>query len=231
MTCEYEELTAHRYVAGTLSANEDEAFEAHLIGCADCQRTVRVGAGVRQVLRAGESRPLQARPRQARSRRAWLGAAVLAAAAALVLFIRRDGAVPLLGRLTPPPFAGAPIRGARDATAALVARGMKAYSDRDYRAAARDLSSAAERDASPSVAFYQGVSLLLANDPRGALAALRRAYEPAEGPYADDARLVAAKAWLRLRMADSALAELQRVSSVARARAESFSDSIRAARR
>lgn len=41
----------HRYVAGTLDLEDVAQFEAHLLGCAECQAAVREGVAVAAALR------------------------------------------------------------------------------------------------------------------------------------------------------------------------------------
>lgn len=65
------------YLAGRLTEEEAEAFEAHSLGCPKCREDVRVGAALRELYgKAG----VTASARPARARRWWLP---LAAAAAI----------------------------------------------------------------------------------------------------------------------------------------------------
>jgi hypothetical protein len=66
-----------RYAAGTLTSEESDRFEVHLIGCENCQTDVRLAAAVRGELRT----------RTQRRRLLGRSAAVMAAAAAAVVVI------------------------------------------------------------------------------------------------------------------------------------------------
>ena len=222
MSCLYDTETAARYVAGTLDAVTVEAYEPHLVGCADCQQRVRTAATVRSALQAASgAKPVR--------RGTWIAAAA-AVAAAIVVFVVVRGAddVRALSQFDPPTFVGVRTRGSSDSADARVLRAMEAYNAGDYRAAARGLAGA-DADSSAAVAFYLSASLLQIGDADGALRAARRAQHPAENPYATDASLVAAKAWLRKRRTDSALVELDRAAGAvgaAGAHARALRDSV-----
>lgn len=215
----------HRYVAGTLTAAELEAFEPHLLGCATCQALVREGFAIRAALGAA---PAAARlPR----RRRLLLAALPAAAALAALYVASRPADPLaaLARVgTPPAFTGQAVRDGSDSATSLADRGMAAYAQGRWAAAA-DLLGRAAADATPSLRFYHGIALLQSRQAERALAPLAAA---ATGAYAGDARLYRAKAWLALGRPDSALVDLDHASAAGgatTAHAAALADSIRAA--
>src|ERR1051326_6698316 len=197
--------TIHGYVAATLPADEADIFELHLLGCSGCRDAVRIGAGTRDALLTNK---------RARRRRGGVAAAALTLAAAsilIVVFVRgteRGG----LAAFTPPSFSGTPVRRGADADSAraMVDAGMDAYQRRDYAAAVRLLAAGAQADGSPGVNFYLSVAQLATGDALGAVQAARKAMNPPSNPFAADAAVVAAKAWLRLGRSDSALAELGR---------------------
>jgi putative zinc finger protein len=96
VTCtrvEEEDLDA-RYLAGTLSEEEAEAFEEHYFGCDRCWATVQLGRDVRAALTADETRPA-ARPLGAErgtphrvrelSRRRWFPLAIAASIAIVAI--------------------------------------------------------------------------------------------------------------------------------------------------
>ena len=215
----------HRYVAGTLPADQVEEFEAHFVECAACQRAVREGAVLRAELR------LRRRGIDALRTLAW--GVPLAAAAALVVWLVLPGESQMerLGRVgAPPGFVGFPVRAATDSAFVLAERGMAAYREERYADAAALLASAVERDPAPSVYFFLGVARLLTGDADGAVTALTAALDPPDNPYAAEARLYLAKAWLRLGRPDSALVQLAAVPAdgdKVHAHASALADSVR----
>jgi tetratricopeptide (TPR) repeat protein len=214
----------HRYVAETLEQDELERFEIHLLDCLICQEAVRQGVALRAALRepAGGSRrwPVAA----------WTLPLAAAAALALWFFLPSEGALERLGQVDPmPAFAGLPIRAPADSGAQLSDRGLAAYQAGDYRRAAELLADAFERDTSPAVGFFLGVTQLKTGTPSRALESLAAARQPLGNPYAAEASLYLAKAWLQLGQADSALASLASIPSSAGAtfqHARALADSV-----
>jgi hypothetical protein len=214
------------YVAGRLAPDELEAFEAHLLDCAECRANVRLGAAARIAL-------LSPAPRLTAFRRGTLlGGIGLAAAIVLAMVGQREYHRITLGRAAPPAFVGADVRSAAASSGragtAQVDRGMAAYVAGDYRRAATLLALAAQSDSSPGVAFYLGAAQLSAGDASAALTALLRARTPAGNAYANDATLLAAKALVQLRRPDSAVALLRGAAPLGSAGAalRAFADSI-----
>lgn len=214
------------YVAGRLAPDELDAFEAHLLECAECRANVRVGAAARIALLGASAR------QTARRRAAVLGGIGLAAALVLAMVGRREYHRISLGRASPPVFAGADVRSAvasgSRAGAAQVDLGMAAYAAGDFRRAAALLADAAQADSSPGVSFYLGAAQLTAGNASAALTALQRARTPAGNPYANDATLLAAKALVLLRRPDAAAAMLRGAAppGAAGAALRAFADSI-----
>jgi hypothetical protein len=196
-----------RYVAGTSTDAETEAFERHLIGCVECQTAVRLGGAIR----------LGARPAQPVAQRGprWAaGLVTLAAAAAVVLVagmsLVRTAELRALGVLEmPPAYAGVPVRSDVARADSLFGEGMRLYAAREFRSAARALSDAraAGSDSIPTSFFLGAIALL---EGRGAVATrelgivLRRG----DSPYRAEAHFYLAKAWLRLARGDSAAVHL-----------------------
>jgi len=221
---------AARWVAGTLSGDEQTEFEVHLLVCPACQNAVAHATSLRAALHDLPAvTPRRRHPR-------WVLPAGLAAAAALVLMVWPDRN--RLGRLAEvgpaPRFEPAPVRAGQGATTA--DRGMAAYGAGDYRTAARLLDSALVVDPTIGTRFYLGVSLIKIGNARAAAAALGPVASDSTSPYAADAALWLAKAWLRAGQPDSAEAVLARLdgrsgepSLVAHVRA--LADSIREVRR
>jgi hypothetical protein len=221
VNCRFED-DVHRYVAGTLEVDDVERFELHLMDCAECREAVRAGAVTRSALR-GQLRPQSVR-------RTWTAGALAIAAGLLIVAVvaRPIDSIRALGEVEPPQFTGMGIRGSDDSVA-IIDRGMAAYSRRDYAAAATAL--AASRDTSPGTAFYLGAALIGSGRDAEALTALRRAMATPMNPYAGQARVLAAKLWLRRSRADSALALLEAVQpgSPAAVAAGALADSVRRA--
>jgi tetratricopeptide (TPR) repeat protein len=222
----------HRYVAGTLSPDELESFEVHLLECDECQRGVREGTAIRTAL------VVSGAPAEERSpARPWrlAGSLAIAAAAAIALwFVLPGGEVEALGRIgSPPGMVPLPVRAAdADSAAALADRGMAAYRDGDYRAAARFLERSIELEAGPGPHFFLGIARLMNGSRTAALESLRAALEPPGNPYAAEAHFYQAKAWLLAGQADSALAHLGAVppsAGAVHAHAQALADSVRRA--
>jgi len=220
----------HRYVAGTLSADELAEFETHLLGCAECQMAVREGATVRSALRAAPmGRP--AGPR-APGRLWWAVPLAVAAGGAVWLVAGREDALARLGRVAvAPEFAGVMVRRDTDSASRLADRGMGEYRDQRYGEAARLLAAVPAAERAAGLQFYLGVATLLAGAPADAARLL--AEVPAESPYAAEAHVYRAKAWLQLGRADSALGELAAVPKDAAiaAHAAALADSVKGAGR
>ncbi|MGH7613709.1 MAG: tetratricopeptide repeat protein [Gemmatimonadales bacterium] len=218
----------HRYVAGTLELDAVAEFETHLLGCAVCQRAVRGGATVRAALRGAEA---GRGGRQSRARLLWWSIPLAAAAGAAWLVIGRESPLARLGRIAQAPtFAGVTVRSDVDSLSLLTDRGIAAYQRGRYRDAARLLGAVPEQERTAGLRFYLGLASLLAGSPQNA--ARQLAAVSVDSPYAAEAHLYRAKAWLRLGQADSALVELAAVpagTSVA-AHASALADSVKVLR-
>lgn len=222
------------YVAGTMAAGDIDAFEEHLLGCAECRLAVRIGAASRVALAsapAGSRRDPAAAtiPAGRPGRGAWMLAGALAAAVVVFAVYRQpDVALTDLEAVSPPAFDAAPVR-ATDEDVRMVDVGMAAYAASDFDRAAEQLGRAAAADSSVGVKFFLGAALLLTNRNAMAIDALRDVIAQ-DSPYRSEARLLVAKAFLRLGRADSALAVLDRGSGGREGDAalRAFADSIRA---
>jgi hypothetical protein len=216
----------HRYVAHSLPADDLEAFEIHLLECAECQQAVREGAAVRLALRMSPaSRP---EGRRAHPLLWWIAPVAAAAGILLWVFTRHDGVLARLGRLPQAPaFAAAAVRG--DSMGSMADSGMDAYAHGRYQAAAQLLAGVPEEERTAGLRFYLGVATLVAGDPSEAVA--RLAEVPPGSPYTAEAQFYLGKAWLQLGNADSALAHLSLVpqGSPILAWAEALADSVRGA--
>ena len=214
----------HRYVAGTLEPVETEAFEIHLLECQRCQRAVREGAWVAAGLR-------RHRPRWWGATLRWTVPIAAAAAALWLLLVTDSNPLAQLGRIDPvPQFDGLPVRPALDSATALVDQGMEAYRAGAFDRAAEFLAAAAAREPSPGIQFFLGIARLKTGNVGAGASALITALEPPGNPYAAEARLYLAKAWLALGDADSALTHLAAIGSgpgAVQSHAAALADSIR----
>jgi tetratricopeptide (TPR) repeat protein len=227
-----------RYLARRLSSDEEEAFEAHYLTCAHCQRELRLASGVRTVLAERPS------PARAGANRSWprarfaLGTAAAAGVAAILLLRSDAGGRRFsdLGRvLEPPVYLGVPVRGDARRADSLFEAGMTAYGGRRYDEATGLLSDAlaAGADSVPAE-FFRASSLLMTERFPEAAAGFARIAARGETPYLAEARYFRAKALLRLERASEALAELRRavpgddgLASAARALADSVEARLR----
>jgi TolA-binding protein len=228
MTAHTELELAQRYAALTLNSAEIEAFEDHLVGCAECQAEVTLAVGMRQIAR--EPAP-PAIPRR------WIiaGSALLAAAAiagfAVLGALGRD--VEALGKVAnPPSYIGVSVRAAPARGDSLFASAMDAYNARRYADAARGLEAAVSAgvDSIPTQ-FFLASAQLMSGKNRDAVTQYGHviAAGPQAAPYLSEAHLFRARALLRLGRADEALADLQAVSegdAEVYAIAKSLADSV-----
>ena len=229
-----EELS--RYVAGTLPADDVSGLEAHLFECGACLGQVKEMAAMAAALRELQPAHMHAKPpagnkRRLRIRLAAFAATALATAATIALFfLPGPRTLHDLSGMAPPRFEPLAIRLGGDAATRLADLGMAAYQGADYATAATHFAAAARQAPAPSTFFYLGVSQLLAGDPQGAVRSLRAALLPPGNPYIADAHFYLAKAMLRLNRPDSALVELDVVSSKGTAlavHARALADSVR----
>jgi hypothetical protein len=204
---------AQRYATRTLEPATVEAFEDHLVGCAECQAEVTLAVGMRTVVR--DQPPMPAIPRS------WVmgGAGMLAAAATMgfVVLNLLSKDVEAFGAVaTPPSYVGLAVRAAPAPGDSLFAAAMDSYNAGQYANAARGLEAALKAgvDSAPAE-FFLASSQLMSGRNRDAVAHYGRviAAGPSAGGYLGDAHLFRARALLRLGRADEALADLRAVDS------------------
>ncbi len=219
---------ADEYRAGRLSAEEAEAYEQHYFACDRCLEDLRFRDQVAGHLRAdgaelfAEEIAATARGgKQAGSfgwlptlRPAWAAALVAVAAVVLVVLVvqRNEHRSRLKDLWTPVahPYVASELRAGVETDA--FARGMAHYQDGRYREAAELLEETALTALDDDqVHFYLGVSLLLADEPHGAVRALERAV--ARMPSSALYQWYLAQAELECGNADGAVEILQRVGS------------------
>jgi hypothetical protein len=189
---------ADEYLAGRLSAEEADAYESHYFTCDRCLEDLRFRELMAKQLRE-EGSTLFASEIEAESRdpgtwrerlaewrdlhlppgRAWAGGlvAVVAVIIVAVLIVPPHNHPSHLQDLwdpVPHPYLATSLRGGPGASE--FRQGMEHYSHGRYREAADWLErSVARGTPEAEVQFYLGVSLLLADDPPGAVQALRAA--------------------------------------------------------
>lgn len=233
------EEMAERYVAGSLSPEEAEAFEAHLLECESCRQEVRLAEAIREALLEDES-GAEADDEEAESTApaaaaaggsdgaavrgelpAWLRtAAALALAISLVLMAivlipsgDVDPELAELGRVVQAPvYLGTSIRAPEARPDSLFADAMDAYVAEDYAAAVDGLrATLAAGGDEPPVHFFLGASLLMLDRPEEAIDAFAAVEASGDSPYVDEARFYRAKALLSEGEAEEALEFLQGV--------------------
>jgi hypothetical protein len=211
---------AARFVAGTLTGDSIDRFDAHLLECPQCQAEVALG----MKLRAAGGDAFRDLPLGAPSRvnvRRW-ALPLAAVAAATVLFfvapargnraaLRALGAVP-----TAPVYLGVAVRA--DAAAdtsfdAAFEAAMSEYGRESWGDALAALDALAERSASADdvapVRFFAGAAALMLDDAARAEAEFGALLALADSPYHAEARFYRAKALLRLGRGAEATRELR----------------------
>ncbi len=222
--------TVERWVAQTLPDPDAERFEVHLVECEACQAAVRTATTVRAGLRQRVEAPAGLRPL-----RLIIPLGLAAALAVLLLLPERDPLARLSDPGPAPEFIPLPVRAAQ-VTPSVGDRGMHAYASGDYGRAARLLDSAAAVDPTPATRFFLGVSQLKSSRALEATASLGAVLRDSVNPYADEAALWLAKAWLQAKLPDSAEAVLRSlgnrsVDAGIAFHARALTDSIRELRR
>jgi len=202
------EDVAERYLLGTLAADEQEAFEEHLVACTTCFEEVTVLCALQAELeRSREPIVAEAAMPRRPSRRTWLlavAAAVMAVAAGIGVWMRlqpasgRESALAQLGLFEPPAYAPVRLRGSEDDTARRFREAMELYAQSDWNAALPDLREAAALDPeAPHIAFYLGACALLAGETHEAITHLQRTADLGDTPFLEEAVFYLAKAQLR----------------------------------
>jgi tetratricopeptide (TPR) repeat protein len=230
MLCEEirQDGVAERYLQGSLTETEREAYERHYFACEECLAEVESLEGLRAALSQAKS-PGRAIP-------AW--AWVLAACLVLTVGIRltwtaRNAPAPqlalrpaiepaasparpdllALAEFKPPAYSPVVMRGAESEAALVFRKAMDLYQRGDFGRAANGLRKAAALDKEdPAARFYLGVSQLLAGQTEGGLRALRATIAMGETDFREPARFYLAKGLLRAGDAGEARRQLDSVA-------------------
>lgn len=219
-----------RYVAGSATPADVQAFEAHYMTCQDCQAHLRLAAAIRATL---PGLPTGARARR-RASIGWAAVAAVAAVFAIAVLSRAPGNTgsAAFGSVNAAPaYLGIAIRGPAGVADSLFGVGMQAYVEQRYRAAASTLAEALVRgtDSVPAE-FFRATSLLMLDEPDSAAAAYARVIERGESPYRAEAHFYRAKALLRLDRPRDAVSELEAAGAEGREisiQARALADSVR----
>jgi tetratricopeptide (TPR) repeat protein len=114
-----------------------------------------------------------------------------------------------LARVEAPPYVPGRLRGS-DMAATTFQDAMRRYQQRDYPAAIARLREASALDpAAPHVAFFLGVSNLLAGRTDEAIDGLRATIALGDSPYLEEARFYLAKTYVKAGRVDDAIPELE----------------------
>jgi hypothetical protein len=230
---------AGRYLAGTLSESERDAYERHYFDCQQCFDALRL-AGTTRV--ASPAIP---------ARRWW--PPWLAAAAVVVIGVgmwsaratpdagppppvtsgqpaagpQSSGVPPVvppapppedpspsslieLARFAPPPHEQPVLRGPEHEAQFLFVAALEHYAHRQYRPAIDGLRSAISKDpAAPGPSFFLGVCLLLTGRTQAGITELRRTIALGDSPYFEEAHFYLAKGLLQAGDAAAARRELR----------------------
>ena len=230
MTCdEVEERDLlDRYIQGTLTDEERDAFEQHYLGCVVC------AAGVETMLHLRQA--LQEKPRRRSPIPLWAAAAAgLLVVALIAVWLTRDEPTartdiaeqspppapalsapaddPLLelAQVAPPAYEETVLR---SAGGDLFRKAMRLYFEGRYAEAIPGLRQAATKDpAASEVWFYLGACHLLEGETEPAIEALRHVTANPDSPFSEEARFYLAKALIRARRLEDARSELSALAS------------------
>src|SRR5262245_28311254 len=115
-----------------------------------------------------------------------------------------------LARFEPPRYVQGRLRGADAATAKFQAA-MEQYQRQDFASARATLREASTLDPEAAhIAFFLGITSLLAGQPDEAAETLRRTVALGDSPYLEEAHFYLAKAYVKLARVDDAIGELDR---------------------
>ena len=207
-----------RYLTGQFSDEEQQVFEEHYFGCAEC------------FARLEEMRAIQTAARSVKPGRRtswWLPglvavAATIAVAVGLWLWRSQPKPVPqiartpaatqpvLVAKFEAPSWKAVTLRGAADQPSLRPA--MTAYQHADYASAASQLEAIVAKQPSRTEArFYLGISRILSDDRATGISELRRVIADGDTPWLEPAHFYLAKAMLMNGNVSGARAQLEQV--------------------
>jgi hypothetical protein len=218
-----DENIIERYLAGKLTPEEKEAWEAHYFECPACAEALETWQKIEGAVREAEPQIRRTIPR--RHTRLWAVAAIAAAlvVAAGIGFLRRPAVVrpqyaivvrelPTLARLEPAGYEETPTRGIPTRADVLFRDAMRHYKNREWMAASEGLRASLREDATVQAPrFFLGISLLLAGQIAEGTRELE-AVASGDSPFAEEARFNLARGYLLLGRAQDASAALAKVA-------------------
>jgi len=215
-----------RYLTGQLPDEEQEAFEEHYFGCAECfarleamraiqtaARTVKPHAGSRWWMPGALG--IAAALAIAVSLWLWWGNTRRAVPSPLVRATQPADRLALLARVDPPSWSPLTLRGSGPAQSSSFRAAMKIYQSGDYAAAARQLDGVvAQEPALTEARFYLGISSIVSGNSAAGIEQLRRVVAEGDTPWLEQARLNLAKALIAGGDRAGARAELEQVAAI-----------------
>ena len=215
-----------RYLTGQLPDEEQQAFEEHYFGCAECFARLE---GVRAIQTA-------ARTVKPHSGSRWWMQGTLGLAAALAIAVglwfwwsgaRRVASPPLattaqpsdrlalLARFDPPSWSPTTLRGGSPAQSSSFRAAMKIYQGDDYAAAAQQLRKVvAQQPSFTEARFYLGISSIVSGDSPAGIEQLRRVVADGDTPWREQARFYLAKALIGTGDRAGARSQLEQVVAI-----------------
>jgi tetratricopeptide (TPR) repeat protein len=239
MTCEDVSASeiVEKYLLGQLSDDVRDSFEQHYFECARCFGVLQTFREVQAELARTRAEHVAVPKRSWVWQWAWVPALAIVLLAVSVAVWQppipetsgpssentqpapapvRPPAEPVkpslddLARLEPPGYTPGRLRGAADAATAKFQEAMDHYQRRNYLQAAALLGEASTLDPEAAhIAFFLGISQLLAAQPDAAINALRKTVALGDSPYLEEAHFYLAKAYLRKENVDDAITELE----------------------
>jgi Putative zinc-finger len=215
-----------RYLTGLLPDEQQQAFEEHYFGCAECFARL-------EAMRAIQTAARTVKPRS-RSRWWMPGALGLAAALALAvgLWFWWSGArtprpapvarseqpsdrLVLLARFDPPSWSPVTLRGGGPAQSSSFRAAMKTYQAGNYAAAAEQLETVVARQPSLTEArFYLGISSIMSGNRTAGIDQLRHVVAEGDTPWLEQARFYLAKALIGSGDLAGATSQLEQVVAI-----------------
>ena len=211
-----ENLSA-RYLLGELSEDERVAFEEHFFECEKCFEELETLRAVQVELADFEDAAQPKIPGRG-PRRIWFIAAGVAAAVVAIGIALQFFAPPIavspelleLARFEAPSYRAVRLRGPVDEAQQRFRTAMEFYSKGDYISAIPGLEEAASLDPkAPDISFFLGSCYLLTGRDSDGINTLQHTVALGETVFLEEARLLLAKAHLRIGAVEPARSQLQ----------------------